>query len=122
MDTNPLSDQNPNATLLSRRDIQPDDQGNMSSAPGYGIEESKEEDPKEEIAIYIKSSKSTSSSQYGRYGNESAFLQTTRTGYDLMIQLMSDMGVTMDVSLKYSLKVSTVYSSRNHRLLDYPLC
>ena len=30
---------------------------------------------------------------------------TTRTGHDLMGQLMSDMGVIMDVSLKYFLKI-----------------
>ena len=52
------------------------------------------------LLLASKGSKSTSSSQHGRHANEFAFLQTTRTGYDLMIQLMSDMGVTMDVDLK----------------------
>ena len=53
----------------------------------------------------IKISKLTSSSQYGNHANESAFLQTTRTGYDLMGQLMADMGVSMAISRKYFLKV-----------------
>ena len=65
----------------------------------------KEEASEEDIAISIKSSKSTSSSQFGSHENESAFLQITRTKYDLMGQLMTDMGVSMDVNLKYFLKV-----------------
>ena len=72
---------------------------------GMGVDESGEAASENDIAISIKGSKSTSSSQYGSHANESAFLQTTRTGYYLMIKLMSDMGVTMDVSLKYFLKV-----------------
>ena len=82
----------------------------MSSAPGYGVEKSKEEAPDEEISIIIKSSKSTSSSHYGSHAHVSAFLQTTRAGYDLMGQLMVDMGVSMDVSLKYFLKVQLFIS------------
>ena len=100
-----MAGQKPTATLLSRHKNQLDDQGSVSSAPGHEVEESKEEATEDDIAISIKSSKSTSSSQFGSHANESAFLQTTRTGYDLMGQLMTDMGLTMDVSLKYFLKV-----------------
>ena len=95
VDTTAIPDQKPTAILSSRHDNQPDNQGSVSSASGYGVEESKEEAPDEEIAICIKRSKSTSSSQYGSHANESAFLQTTRAGYDLMGQLMTDMVVTV---------------------------
>ena len=100
MDSIIMARQKPIDTLLSEHDNQPGDQSSVSSAPGYEVDESEEGASENDIAISIKGSKSTSSSQYGSHANESAFLQTTRTGYDLMIQLMSDMGVTMDVGLK----------------------
>ena len=99
-----MAGQRPTDTLLSKHDNQLDIQGSVSSAPGHGVEGSKEA-PEEDIAISIKSTNSTTSSHYGSHANESAFLQATRTIYDLMAQLMIDMGVTMDVGLKYFLKV-----------------
>ena len=69
VDTTTISDQNPTATLS-----QPDDRGSVSSAPGHGVEESKEESLEDDIAISIKSSKFTSSSQYSSHANEFAFL------------------------------------------------
>ena len=68
-DTTTVSDKKLTATLLSRHDNHPDDQGSVSSDLGHGVEESKEEAPEEEFKIGIKSSKSTSSSQYGSYTN-----------------------------------------------------
>ena len=105
MDTETMAVQIPTVAMDVRQEIHPDDQGSVSSAPGCGVEESKEEAPEEDIVISIQSSKSAGSSQYPSQANESAFLQNTRAGYDLMGQLMSDMGVVMDTSLKYFLKV-----------------
>ena len=116
VDTDTMAGQRPTATLAFMHDQQPDEQGSVSSAPGRGVEEFKEEAPEDDIAISIKSSKSTSSSQIGSHANESAYLQTTRTGYDLMGQLMTDMGVTMDVSLKYFLKVQL---SISQEIIDF---
>ena len=79
VDTETMAAQIPTAAMPARQDIQPDDQGSVSSAPGHGVEESKEEAPEDDIAISIQSLRST------------VFLQTTRAGYDLMGQLMSDM-------------------------------
>ena len=105
VDTETMAAQIPTAAMAVRQEVQPDDQGSVSIAPGHGVEESKEEAPEDDIAISIQSSKSTSSSQHPSQANESAFLQNTRAGYDLMGQLMSDMGVVMDTSLEYFLKV-----------------
>ena len=74
VDTATMANQKPTTTLLSRQDNQSDDQGNVSSAPGHGVEKSKEEAPDEDIAISIKSSRSTSSSQYLSQVSKSAFL------------------------------------------------
>ena len=114
VDTETMAAQIPTATMLARQEVQPDDQGSVSSAPGHGVEESKEEAPEDDIAISIPSSRSTSSSQYLSQANESTFLQTTRAGYELMGQLMSDRGVVMEISLKCFLKSPTFYFPRNH--------
>ena len=83
-DTDTMAAQIPTAAMAARQEIQPYDQSSVSSAPGHGVEEFKEEAPEEDIAISIKSSRSTGSSQYLSQANESAFLQTTRAGYYLM--------------------------------------
>ena len=75
-----MARQKPIDTLLSEHDHQPDDQSSVSSAPGYGVDESEEGASENDIAISIKGSKSTSSSQYGSYANESAFLQLLGLG------------------------------------------
>ena len=85
VDTATMAAQIPTDTMPSRQDVQPDDQGSVSSAPVHGEEESKEEAPEDDIAISIQSSRSTGSSQYLSQANESAFLQTTRARYDLMV-------------------------------------
>ena len=57
VDTDIMAGQRPTATLEFMHNHQPDDQGSVSSAPGHGVEESKEEAPEDDIAISIKSSK-----------------------------------------------------------------
>ena len=38
VDTTTMASQKPTATMLSRQDNQPDDQGSVSSAPVHGVE------------------------------------------------------------------------------------
>ena len=75
-----MARQKPIATTLSDHGNQPGDQSSVSSAPDYEVDESEEGASENDIAISIKGSKSTSSSQYGSHANESAFLQLLGLG------------------------------------------
>ena len=64
-----MANQKPTDILFPKHDSKTGDQGSVSSAPGHGVEESKEEAPEVDLAVSIKSSKSTTSSRYGSHAN-----------------------------------------------------
>ena len=55
MDSAIMAGQKPTATLSSRHDNHSNDQDSVSSAPGHGVEESKEEALDKDISASIKS-------------------------------------------------------------------